>query len=83
MAFATASKWKDTWMCRDHRVGHRKLERRQSEQKYDDSGGLENSIIYQIGQFLNLALAAGVRPAPLRVNNWGLQLSVSNHLIEK
>lgn len=83
LIFATVSKWEDTWMYKDHQLGNRSQGGGKGNERDRILASLENTVIYQMGWFLSLAWANSVQIFPCRVNNWWLQLSVSNHLTEK
>lgn len=69
VVFAMKGKWYNTWLCKE-------LVKIRSQRggKVDEHAmildGLENSVIYQIGQSLCLAQGSSVPIGPHHVNHW-------------
>ena len=66
--FAMKGKWYDTWLCKDL-VKIRSQRGGKVEEHAMILDGLENSVIYQIGQSLSLAQGSSVPIGPHHVNH--------------
>ena len=77
---AMKGKWYDTWLCKEL-VKIRSQRGGRVDERAMILVGLENSVIYQIGQSLSLAQGSSVPIGPHHANHWWL--NTSNHLIEK